>query len=140
MELGCCLAFLVACNDATVRDRAELGRAIEADKTLDHALKQADDASHAGNDVQAADILKRTAAPAADEALAKANAIDARTAWGRKEKDALVALARDRKDEVGRYERALRGTDLDEKLAALQKQLEIEQRAAALELEVDRGP
>jgi hypothetical protein len=84
--------------------------------------------------------LKRTAAPAADEALAKANAIDARTAWGHKEKDALVALAHDRKDEVGRYERALRGSDLDEKLSALQKQLEIEQRAAALELEVDRGP
>ena len=84
--------------------------------------------------------MKRTAAPAADQALAKASAIDARSPWGKKEKDALVALARDRKDEVGRYERALRGTDLDEKLAALQKQLEIEQRAAALELEVDRGP
>ena len=80
MELGCCLALLFACNDATAHDRTELGRAIEADKSLDRALKQADDASHAGNDVEAADILKRMAAPAADEALAKANAIDARTA------------------------------------------------------------
>lgn len=84
--------------------------------------------------------MKRTAVPAADDAVKAANAIDAKTAWGRKEKDALVSLARDRKDEVGRYEGALRGTDLDAKLAALQKQLEIEQRAAALELEVDRGP
>jgi hypothetical protein len=84
--------------------------------------------------------LKRTASPAADEALNAANAVDAKTAWGRKEKDALVKLARDRKDELGRYESALRGTDLDAKLAAVQKQLEIEQRAAALELEVDRGP
>ncbi len=131
---------MVACNDAAAHDRIELNRAIEADKTLDRALKDADDKSRAGRDDDAADILKRTASPAADEALKAANAVDAKTAWGHKEKDALVKLARDRKDEVGRYESALRGTDLDAKLAAVQKQLEIEQRAAALELEVDRGP
>jgi hypothetical protein len=135
------LVLVLACrDDGGALDRADLKNAMAADVALDRALKTADDAEMANHDDEAADILKRTAAPAADDALAAANAVSPRTAWGKKEKDALVALVRDRKDEVGRYERALRGTDMDEKVAAVEKQLAIEKRASALSQEIDRGP
>lgn len=113
---------------------------MSADENLDDALKKADDAERAGRDDDAADILKRTAEPAADQALATANALAPRTDWGRKEKDALTALERDRKDEVGRYEAALRSGDVEQKIAALKKQLDIEQRAKGIAEEVAAGP
>ena len=83
--------------------------------------------------------MKRTGAPAADAAVASADALAPRTAWGKKEKDAIVALERDRKDELGRYESALRAGDAEAKLEALKKQLEIEKRAKAIAEEVARG-
>jgi len=132
---------VAACSkpDLESLDRAELQSALASDGTLDDALKKADDAERTGHDDDAADILKRTAEPAADSALAAANALAPRSDWGRKEKDALVALERDRKDEVGRYESALRSGDVEKKIDALKKQLEIEQRAKSIAEEVARG-
>lgn len=133
---------MIACTrgDPGAADRDELKRALASDVALDRALKSADDAERAGHDDQAADILKRTALPAADESMAAADGVSTRTPWGRKEKDTLVTFARDRKDELGKYEHALRGTDLDEKLAAIEKQLELEKRAQTIAQEIDRGP
>jgi hypothetical protein len=134
------LAFAACKPDGGALDRSDLQAAMSADENLDDALKKADDAERAGRDDDAADILKRTAEPAADQALATANALAPRTDWGRKEKDALTALERDRKDEVGRYEAALRSGDVEQKIAALKKQLDIEQRAKGIAEEVAAGP
>jgi hypothetical protein len=86
------------------------------------------------------DILKGTAEPAADEALAAANALTPRSTWGRTKKGSLVALVTDRKAEMLRYEKAMSGASDEEKLVALTKQVDIETRAAALMEEIDRGP
>ena len=99
----------------------------------------AEEADIAGLDEDAANILKRSH-PDAERAVAEAEGLAPRSPWGKKQKDALVALEHDRKDELDRYEKALRSGDLDEKLAALKKQLELEQRAKGIAEEVARGP
>ena len=110
------------------------------DDALDRTLKEADDTERDGRDVEAADILKRKSWPAADEAVAAAAALSPRSDWGKREKDALVALEHDRKEELAPYEAALRASDVNAKIGALKKQLEIELRAKKLAEEVDRGP
>ena len=130
----------VACKpEPAALDREDLQKTLAVDATLDDALARADQAERAGRDGDAADILKRTGGPAADAAVASADALAPRTAWGKKERDAIVALERDRKDELGRYESALRAGDAEAKLEALKKQLEIEKRAKAIAEEVARG-
>jgi len=84
--------------------------------------------------------LKISALPAADEALAAANALAPNTDWGRSRKDELVKLTSDRKGTISRYEDALAKHDDDTMLASLKEQIGIEKRAAALKREIDKGP
>lgn len=141
LSLAVALVALAGCRpDPGALDRTDLQATLAADGTLDDALKKADDAERAGHDAEAADILKRTASPAADQAVAAAETLAPRTPWGKKERDALVALEHDRKDELAHYESALRSGDLDDKVAALKKQLAIEQRAKSIAEEIARGP
>jgi hypothetical protein len=121
-------------------DQADLKGALAKDQATSRALKQADDVARTGRATEAIDLLKRTAEPAADEALTAVTALTPRTTWGRTEKGALVALTTDRKTEMARYENALSGGSDEDKLAALTKQVDIETRAAALMEEIDRGP
>jgi hypothetical protein len=132
---------LAACRpDPVAQDRADLRAALDADDVLDRGLRRADDAERAGHDGEALDILKRTCEPAADRALAAATALTPRSAWGRKEKDALVALEHDRKRELVRYEDALHVGSVQAKVAAMEGQIEVEKRAATISEEIDHAP
>lgn len=132
-------ALVLACTNPEESDRRDLNAAFDVDAPLDHALAAAEAESKAGHDDVAADLLKRTAEAAANAAVDAANALAPRTPWGRDEKAKLVALESERRDEVARYESALRGDDLDKRLAALEKQLELEKRVVAFSGEIRRA-
>jgi hypothetical protein len=122
------------------RDRARLEQIVAADARIDRALKEADDASHAGDDARAALVLEKTALPAADEAIAEATHDTVETPWGRARREELLALLADRRTEIPRYAAALRGTDLDAKLAAVEAQLALQKRALQTATAVMAGP
>lgn len=107
-----------------------------ADEALDRALKEADDTSSDAGDLAAAELLEKKAAPAADDAFAKANAANVSSAWGKDEKQKLVALLGDRRADVMKYAAALRSGDLDQRLKALEAQLGEEKRAIDLAGEI----
>ena len=92
------------------------------------------------NGTEADNILKISALPAADDALAAAKALAPKTDWGRKEKDELVKLVTDRKVTISRYEEALSKHDDDAMLASLKEQIDIEKRAAGLKSDIEKGP
>jgi hypothetical protein len=131
---------VLACDRGSTLDQIDLERVLAADESTSRALKRVDDASRAGDKAGSVDILKRSAVPAADDALSLATALAPRTHWGQTERGSLVALTTDRKNAMPSYERALEGDSDEETLAALSKQLEIEHRAAALLQDVERGP
>ncbi len=139
MLLTSALVALGCSRDATL-DQAELTSAIATDEATSRALKQADDLARAGHPIEAADLLKRAASPAAEQGVSAATALAPRTAWGRNKKDALVRLTADRKREIEGYETAIRVGSDEETLTALTKQIDIEQRAAALAQDIERGP
>jgi hypothetical protein len=120
---------LVACTDPMVRDREALERVIVLDEAFDRAMKEADDASRAGGDDVAADLLRDRAAPAGDVALRAAKSASVETAWGKQRRDELVAVIGDRKDELPKYEAALRSGDAEKKIDALKRQIELQKRA-----------
>jgi hypothetical protein len=122
---GCAVAvmlFAAACTSSEESDRRDLKAAFAIDAPLDAALAQAETEAKAGRDDAAADILKRTAEAAGKAAVDAANAVAPRTI--------------ERRDSVAAYESALRGTDLDEKLAAVEKQIELEKRVLAFSTEI----
>jgi hypothetical protein len=84
--------------------------------------------------------LKISALPAADDALAAANALAPKTEWGKTQKAELVKLATDRKVTISRYEEALSKHDDDAMLASLKEQIDIEKRAATLKRDIEKGP
>ncbi len=128
----------MGCTSSEEADRRDLKAAFAMDAPLDSALARAEKEAKAGHDDAAVDILKRTAQSAGSAAVDAANAIAPRTTWGKTEKTTLVALETERRDSVERYESALRGTDLDEKLEAVQKQIDLEKRVLAFSTEIER--
>lgn len=132
MARGLILLALVACTKATPvprDDEPKIRAILDADKALDRALKEADDASAKGDDAKAADILESKAASAADAAIQTADSQNCATQWCSDQKAALLSVLHDRKDAIPVYAKALRGDDLEAKLAAVQKQIDIEKRA-----------
>ena len=128
------VALLPACSRAAVpdgraEDRVVIEAIVAADVKLDHALKQADDSSAAGDDEGAALLLEKNASPAADAAIALAGAARIHTPWGESRRGELLEVLRARKAEIPRYAAALRGTDVNEKLAAAEAQLALQRRA-----------
>jgi hypothetical protein len=142
VALGVAALGVAACSreDPVALDRVALRDALASDDALGRALKEADDAAHAGHAAEADDIFKRKVEPAADAAIAAAEAVAPRSPWGRAKKDALVTLERDRKGAVAPFETALHGDDLDAKLAAYEKQLDLERRAQTLAHDIETGP
>lgn len=145
--VGLTLCFLagvlaLACTreDPSALDQSALRNAMAADDALGRALKEADDAAHSGHADQADDIFKRKVNPAADAALTAARAVEPRSAWGKTKKDALVTLEQDRKNAVDPFAAALHGDDAEKKLAAYEKQLDLERRAQTLSHDIDVGP
>jgi hypothetical protein len=131
----CVLACLACHNPARevaerdARDHARLAAIVDADQLFDRALKAADDASRAGEDRRAADLLEGEATRAANDAIAEAEREPLESPWAGARRDALVRVLQDRQASLGEYARALRGEDLEAKLAAVQAQLELQKRA-----------
>jgi hypothetical protein len=132
------LLCISACKSAAVEssqaarpkeDEPAIRAILAADQKLDRALKDADDEAAKGNDALAADALDKKALPAANDAIGVAEGQSVQSAWGRTQKDALLGSLRDRKAEIPRYAQALRGDDLEAKLAAVEKQVALEKKA-----------
>jgi len=131
---------LCACRPDAAADRDELQRAIDADEAVSQVFQEALQAEKAADGGAAVDILKRSGEPAAKQASDAAAALAPRSAWGRAQRDALVALERDRSDELAKYETALAAKDDDATVASLERQIALEKRAKALWDEIHRGP
>jgi hypothetical protein len=148
--LALCAIISWGLSACSTDDRPALREAIAKDEATDRELIRADDAVRKLNvDRQrrspsaideADNILKISALPAADDALAACNALAPKSDWGKKQKDELVKLVTDRKATISRYEEALSKHDDDAMLASLKEQIDIEKRAANLKREIDKGP
>ena len=121
-------------------DRVTLDAIVASDVDLDAVLKLADDQSRMGNDAAAADTLEQRAIPVADAALARARAATVTTSWAVARREEWLAILQDRRAQTARYASALRGEDLDAKLAAVEAQAELTKRAMAAALAVRLGP
>jgi hypothetical protein len=116
-------------EDSASRDRAKLESIVAADAAFDRAMKTADDAERGGDDTKAAGLLTGAATKAADAAITAATSAALETPWAAARRDSLVAVLRARKDTLPKYAAALRGEDIEAKLAAVQTQLELQKWA-----------
>jgi hypothetical protein len=121
-------------------DEPKIRAILDADKALDRALKEADDESAKGNDTHAAELLDNKATPAADDAIKVAEAQTCQTPWGNDQKNALLGVLHERHDAIPVYAKALRGDDLDAKLSAVEKQIDIEKRAIDVAQKASQTP
>ncbi len=148
--------FLAGCRpspepvpaDPAALDKATIDRIVAADQKLDRALKEADDLASrhekdgapGANELEAAALLERNALPAATDALALATTSAVTTPWADARKRELVGILQDTKDEIPRYAAALRGTDIDAKLAAIQAEVALEKRTIEAVTAIAHGP
>ena len=140
--------MLGACRDharedqakADARDQAILVHVVDLDAHLDRAMKEADDASRAGEDERAASILETSALPGVVSAIAETEAHPPESAWARSRQQTMLGVLRARREEIPNYVAALRGTDLDAKLAAVEAQLALQKRAIDAATTALQGP
>jgi hypothetical protein len=102
---------------------------VTADEALDRAMKSADDASRAGDEEKAAGLLDDAAVHASESAIAEAERAPLETAWARARRDTVLAVMRERRASIAPYAAALRGEDLDAKLAAIEAQITLQKKA-----------
>lgn len=125
------LLALVACTKATPPapvpkdDEPKIRAILDADARRDRALREAE---HQADDAHIADMIEGKAIPATDDAIAVANAQAPVTAWGKEQKEALLALLYDWRQTLPHYAKAVRGEDIEAKLAAVEKQRELQER------------
>jgi len=136
------LAGCKACEHAPVPkdDEPKIKAILEADGKLDRALKEADDESAKGNDAKAAEVLDSKATAAADDAIRVAEAQTPVTGWGNEQKGALLGVLHERRDAIPPYAKALRSDDLDAKLGAVEKQIDLEKRAMDVASKASQTP
>ena len=128
-------------DEATLRaeDKRELERVVAVDVRASRAMREADDATRDGDSGAAALTISRDALPAVDEALRVAEGAPMKSEWGKGKRDELVAILRDRKAEMPKYEDAVKTGDPEKMLAAIQAQAAIERRALATVAAVQEG-
>ena len=128
-------------DETTLRgeDRAALEPVVALDVRASQAMREADSATSKGQADAAADALMARARPAIDEALRAAENATVNTGWGRGKRDELLAILRDRKTEIPKYEEAVRGGDPEKVLASIEAQAAIERRALATVAAVKAG-
>ncbi len=127
---------LVGCRDATKpaptredSDHTQLAKIVLADEAFDHALKAAEDASHAGDDAKGASILETDATRAADQAVLEGEHAQLETPWARARRDALMSVMQERRASIPSYAEAMRGDNLEAKLLVLTLQIDLQKRA-----------
>jgi hypothetical protein len=128
-------------DEATLRadDKRELERVVAVDVRASQAMRDADDATRVGDAGAASLAITARAVPAVDEALRAAEAASMKSAWGKVKREELVALLRDRKAEMPKYEEAVTSGDPEKMLAAIQAQASIERRALTTVAAVQEG-
>jgi len=128
-------------DEATLRaeDKAALEGIVALDVRASQAMREADTATGKGEADAAADAVTVRARPAVDEALRVAESTTVKSEWGRTKRDELLAILRERKAEMPRYEDAVRGGDPEKMLASIEAQAAIERRALATVAAVKAG-
>jgi hypothetical protein len=128
-------------DEAAMRasDRRELERVVAIDVRASQAMRDADDAAHAGDAGAAVDVVTARVRPAIDEGTKAAASAEMKTDWGRAKRDEIAGILRDRKAELPKYEEAVRSGDPEKMLAAIQAQAAIERRALATVAAVQEG-
>jgi hypothetical protein len=141
LDAACSKATPLQQDEATLR--AEDGRALERIVAIDvrasQAMRDADDATRVGDAGAASTAVATRAMPAVDEGLRAADGATMKSAWGRAKRDELVAILRDRKAEMPKYQDAVISGDPEKMLAAIQAQAAIERRALATVAAVQAG-
>jgi hypothetical protein len=120
-------------------DKAALETVIALDVKASQAMREADTATGKGQADAAADAVSARARPAVDEALRAAESATVKTEWGRGKRDEMLAILRDRKAEMPRYEDAVRDGDPEKMLASIEAQAAIERRALVTVAAVKAG-
>jgi len=133
LALACACAKPAPPDETTLRaeDRAALEPVVALDVRASQAMREADSATGKGEADAAADALAARARPAVDEALRAAENATVNSGWGRAKRGELLAILRDRKAEIPKYEDAVRGGDPEKMLASIEAQAAIERRALA---------
>jgi hypothetical protein len=128
-------------DEATLRaeDKRTLEQVVDLDVRASQAMRDADTATGKGDAGAAADVIGTRARPAVEEALRAAEGATLKSEWGRRKRDELVGILRDRKAEMPKYEEAVKGGDPEKMLAAIEAQAAIERRALATVAAVKEG-
>jgi len=145
--LGGLLALAAGCSkpappdEATLRaeDKLVLEGIVDSDVRASQAMREADTATGKGDSDAAADAVSARARPAIEEALRGAESATLKTDWGRSKREELLAILRDRKAEMPKYEEAVKSGDPEKMLAAIEAQAAIERRALATVAAVKTG-
>jgi hypothetical protein len=147
----CFPALLVACvacskpapipDETTMRaeDKRTLEGVVAIDVRASRAMRDADDATRAGDAGAASLAVTSRAAPAVDEALHAAESATMQSEWGKAKREEMAAILRDRKAEMPRYDEAVKSNDPEKMLAAIQAQAAIERRALTTVAAVQEG-
>lgn len=120
-------------------DKAQLERIVTLDVRASSAMKDADEAAVTGDAGAALGIVGARARPAVDEALRAAEAAPMQSPWGGTRRDELAGLLRARKEEMARYEGAIRSGDPEAMLEAMKAQADIERRALGVVAAIREG-
>jgi hypothetical protein len=136
-----CSRQQAAPDEATLRadDKRELERVVAIDVRASQAMRDADDATRVGDAGAASLAVTTRALPAVDEALRTAESTTMKSEWGKAKRDELVALFRDRKAEMPKYDEAVKSGDPEKMLTAIQAQAAIERRALVTVAAVQEG-
>jgi hypothetical protein len=128
-------------DEASLRadDKRELERVVAIDVRASQAMRDADEATRVGDAGAASLTVTSRAAPAVEEALRVAQVAAMRSEWGKARRDELLAILRERKAEMARYDEAVTTGDPEKLLSAIQAQAAIERRALATVAAVQEG-
>ena len=117
--------------ERTRSDKESLAEPVRRDHLLDDLLRNADHLAETGHEEAAVVLLEGDATTAADQAVRSIDLMKPESEWGKKVTTELAQVLHARQKALGPYAAALRGTDLDAKLTAVQEQLVLEQQTMA---------
>lgn len=120
---------------ACLADQQELARVVEHDQRVGAILHDVDAVAAAGNGVEAANRIDKTARPEAAKVAEEAARFVPRSRWGRARHAELRALIEQRTKTMSDYADALRSDNLEQVVAAMTVQRDVEKRA----IEVQRA-
>ncbi len=112
-------------------DRAKIEAIVVEDVRASKAMAEADAAARNGDVPAAIDAVDHRAQPAIEAGLRLTASADPKTEWGRAQRDVFARILEDRRAELTPYRDAIRSTDAERLVAAIDAQAKIERRAIA---------